>query len=64
MTITDSQLVDFHSSLIEYGYADVETAIEKFREAGLFSSDLADEVRGYADSTGTALDKIDVYPRS
>ena len=57
---SDEQIKEFHSSLSGYGYADVETAIEKFDEVKLLASELADAVREFADSTGTELDKIDV----
>ncbi len=60
MTITDSQIADFHNSLSNYGYMDVNTAIEKFQQVKLVGSDLADEVRDYAESTGTQMDKVDV----
>ena len=61
MTVTDSQVAEFHSSLmVYYGYTDVETAIEKFAKVKLSAGDLADVVRECADFTGTALDKIDV----
>lgn len=60
MSVTDSQIAEFHNSLTNYGYADVKTAIEKFQEAGLSASDLADEVREFAYSTGSPIEKIDV----
>jgi len=60
MTVTDSQIAEFHNALTSYGYADVKTAIEKFDEVGLSAQELSDEVREFAESTGTSIDKIDV----
>ena len=60
MPVTDSQITDFYNSLSGYGYADVETAIEKFDDVGLYAEDLAYAVREFVDSTGRELDKIDI----
>ena len=60
MVVTDRDIADFHSSLTDYGYADVETAIEKFKEVKLYASDLAEQVREFHESTGVEIDKIDV----
>ena len=61
MPVTDSQRMDFYKSLSGYGYADVEEAIEKFDDVGLYAKDLAYAVREFAESTGTPIDKIDVF---
>ena len=61
MTVTDSQRTDFYKSLSGYGYADVEEAIEKFDDVGLYAKDLAYAVREFAESTDAPIDKIDVF---
>lgn len=60
MTVDDYEIAEFHNTLTGYGSADVETAIEKFKDVNLSASELADQVREYADSTGTSLSRIDV----
>lgn len=59
MVVTDSEMADFHTSLCEY-YFDVKTAIKKFQEVKMSSSDLAEKVRECHESTGTPIHKIDV----
>ena len=61
MPVTDSQRMDFYKSLSGYGYADVEKAIEKFNDVGLYAKDLAYAVREFVESTDAPIDKIDVY---
>ena len=60
MPISDYELADFYSSLTEYGSSDVETAIEKFKEVKLSSRDLAEQIREFAESTGSELDGLDI----
>lgn len=56
----DYQTSRFLNGLTDYGHADVATAVEAFMEVDKDGSDLADEVREFAESTGTDLNKIDV----
>ena len=60
MVEIEFKVADFHSSLTNYEYADVKTAIEKFEEVGMSTSDLVDKVREFNLSTETSIHKIDV----
>ena len=60
MTVSDSEIAEFHSGLTDYGSMDVRTAIKKFQEVELRASDLADEVRKYVEFTGTEIAKVDI----
>ena len=57
---SDYQITEFYSSLTEYGYSDVDTAIEKFQEAGMSASDLAEKVRECHEYNGIPIQDIDV----
>ena len=56
----DREYDDFTSSITDYGYGDIATAIEKFKEVGLSGRELADQVREWSDETGTPLGEIDI----
>lgn len=43
-----------------WGYRDIEHAIEAYKEAGKDEIALADDVKAWAEDTGTKLDDVDV----
>ncbi len=60
MSVTDSQIAEFHESLTDYGSMDVQTTIEKFQQVKLSAQELADAAREYAESTDMPMSEIDV----
>lgn len=56
----DEMIKDFYSSIVSYGYLDVKRAIEIYNEVGKSGDDLAEDVRRWAEDTGTDLNEMDV----
>jgi len=57
---TDYDYLRFYESLSNWGALDVKRAIEVFKEVGLSSDELADQMTEFADSTDIKLENIDV----
>ena len=58
--ITNNDELDFYRKLSSFGYADLNTALEKFRSVGLFGDDLANQVQEFSENSETNITDIDI----
>ena len=58
--ITEKDIDNFMASFCPWGYRDIETALEVYREAGKDDSELTEAVESFVEGTETDLKDIDV----
>lgn len=56
----ESNIRDFYSQVVSYGYLDIKRAIEVFLECGLNGDELGEAVLRFSEDTETPLKDIDV----